>query len=227
MIGRMAAPPLISLRAVRAAQKASRDGSWNECPPGSLEEVAAGVALCRRCALWRGATQGVAGAGPARAALMLVGEQPGDQEDLGGQPFVGPAGRVLDAGLARVGAPRSETYVTNAVKHFKHELRGKRRLHKTPDAGEVSACRWWLDAERRLVRPKVIVAMGATAALAVFGRPTPIGRHRGQAFDLPSGAKGVVTYHPSFVLRLPDEAAKQRVFAEFVADLAFAWKLAG
>jgi uracil-DNA glycosylase family protein len=215
----------ISPRAARAALRASRDGAWNEGLPGSLEEVRAGVALCRRCDLWRDATQGVPGEGPAPAALMLVGEQPGDQEDLAGAPFVGPAGRVLDAGLERAGIPRAETYVTNAVKHFKHELRGKRRLHKTPSAGEVSVCRWWLDAERRFVRPRVIVALGATAALGVFGQPTPVGKSRGSAWPL-GGAQGVVTYHPSFLLRLPDEAAKKQAFAEFVADLKLAWKLA-
>lgn len=218
--------PPISDRALRAAQRAIRDGSWNEGPPASLDEVAAGVGLCRRCELWRGATQGVAGAGPAHAALMLVGEQPGDQEDLAGAPFVGPSGRVLDAGLARAGAPRGEVYVTNAVKHFKHTLRGKRRLHKTPDAGEVSACRWWLDAERRLVRPRVVLAMGATAALAVFGRPTPVAQGRGRRLTLPGGATGLVTYHPAFLLRLPDGAAKKAAFAEFVGDLALAWRLA-
>jgi uracil-DNA glycosylase family protein len=216
----------LSPRAARAAQRASRDGQWNAMPPASLEEVTAGVRICRRCDLWRGATQGVPGAGPGEARVMLVGEQPGDQEDLAGAPFVGPAGRVLDAALERAGIPRAETFVTNAVKHFKHEMRGKRRLHKTPDAGEVTACRWWLDAERRLIRPRVVVAMGAIAALGVLGRPTPIARSRGQAFDLGAGAKAVVTYHPSFVLRLPDEAAKKKAFAEFTADLAFAWQLA-
>jgi DNA polymerase len=215
-----------SFRVARSAERANRDGPWNDAPPASLEEVVAGVRICRRCDLWRDATRGVPGEGPARAALMLVGEQPGDQEDLAGAPFVGPAGRVLDAGLERAGVPRAETFVTNAVKHFKHELRGKRRLHKTPDAGEVRACRWWLDAERRLVRPKVVVALGATAALGVFGKPLPVGKSRGQVFELADGAKGLVTYHPSFLLRLPDEAAKKQAFAEFVADLKAAWKLA-
>jgi len=217
----------VSARAVRAAERAARDGAWNESPPGSLEEVVAGVSICRRCDLWRNATQGVPGEGPAHAAMMLVGEQPGDQEDLAGHPFVGPAGKVLDAGLERAGAPRAEVYITNAVKHFKHELRGKRRLHKTPDVGEVRVCRWWLEAERRFVRPRVIVALGATAALSVFGKPTPVGANRGRVRDLADGAKGFVTYHPSFLLRLPDEAAKKAAWNEFVADLRQAWRLAG
>ncbi len=218
----------ISTNVLRAAQRATRDGEWNASPPTSIQEMIAGVRLCRRCGLWRQATQGVPGEGPAKAALMLVGEQPGDQEDVAGRPFVGPAGRVLDAGLERAGVARGDVYVTNAVKHFKHETPsgGKRRLHKTPDAGEVTACRWWLDAERRLVRPRVIVALGATAALGVFGRATPVGRNRGRAIDVGDRARAVVTYHPSYLLRLSDEAAKRRAFAEFVADLAFARGLA-
>ena len=188
--------------------------------------MAASVGLCRRCELWRGATQGVAGRGPAGAALMLVGEQPGDQEDLAGAPFVGPAGRVLDVGLDRAGVPRAGIFITNAVKHFKHDLRGKRRLHKTPDAGEVQACRWWLDAERRLVRPKVVVALGATAALGLFGKPTfPIGANRGPRAAARWPRPGLVTYHPSYLLRLPDEAAKKAAFKLFVADLRLAWEL--
>ena len=219
-------PSKVSDRALRAAQRVARDGSWNGDAPATLEGVVAGVAMCRRCELWRNATQGVAGAGPEHAPLMLVGEQPGDQEDLAGAPFVGPAGRMLDTGLQRAGIPRAEAFVTNAVKHFKHETRGKRRLHKTPSAGEVSACRWWLDAERRLVRPKVVVAMGATAALGVFGKPTPIAANRGRSLPLPDRSLGVVTYHPSYLLRLPDEAARKAAFGEFMKDLVFAWKLA-
>lgn len=122
--------------------------------------------------------------------------------------------------------PRGETYVTNAVKHFKHELRGKRRIHQTPNAGEVAACRWWLDAERRIIRPRVIVSLGATAGLAVFGKPTPIGKLRGQALQLPDQAQGVVTYHPSYLLRVPDEETKAKAYASFVEDLRFAWRLA-
>lgn len=214
-----------SRRVVRAAIRASRDAPYDGAAPATLEEIAAGVQVCRRCDLWRDATQGVPGEGPGRARLMFVGEQPGDQEDLAGHPFVGPAGQVLDKALAEAGVPRAETYVTNAVKHFKHELRGKRRIHKTPDAGEVTACRWWLDGERRIVRPRVIVALGATAGLAVFGKPTPIGKFRQQALQLPDQAQGVVTYHPSYLLRLPSAEAKAKAYAMFVEDLTFAWKL--
>jgi DNA polymerase len=212
-------------RVVRAALRRSRDAAYDEVGPTNLEEVIAGVQACRRCDLWREATQGVAGEGPVKARLMLVGEQPGDQEDLAGKPFVGPAGQVLDRALAAAGAPRGEAYVTNAVKHFKHELRGKRRLHKTPDSGEVAACRWWLDHERAILRPRVVVAMGATAALSVFGRPVPIGKSRGQAIQLPDQAQGVVTYHPSYLLRIPEAEAKAKAFEMFVADLKFAWSL--
>jgi uracil-DNA glycosylase len=216
-----------SRRVVRAAQRQNRDAPFDGAAPVSLDEVAAGVQVCRRCDLWRDATQGVPGEGPVGARLMLVGEQPGDQEDLAGRPFVGPAGQVLDRALSAAGVDRSQVHVTNTVKHFKHELRGKRRLHKTPDLGEVEACRWWLDNERRIVRPRVVAALGATAALAVFGRPVPIGKSRGQAIQLPDQAQGLVTYHPSYLLRVPDAAAKAKAFEMFVEDLELAWKLAG
>jgi DNA polymerase len=193
----------------------------------SLAELPALIDGCRRCELWRNATQGVPGEGPAQARLMLVGEQPGDQEDLAGKPFVGPAGQLLDRALAEAGVPRAETYVTNAVRHFKHELRGKRRLHKTPDGGEVAACRWWLDEERRLIRPRLILAMGGTAALSVFGKAMPIGKSRGQLFQLDDQAQAMITVHPSYLLRLPDPAAKKEAYAGFVADLAAAWETAG
>ena len=129
--------------------------------------------------------------------------------------------------LAEAGIARDQAFVTNAVKHFKHELRGKRRIHKTPNTGEVTACRWWLDAERRLVKPRVIVALGATAALSVFGKPMPIGDSRQRALPLPEKVQGVVTYHPSYLLRLPDADAKARAYAAFVQDLKFAWRLVG
>lgn len=220
------APSEPDRRIVKAAVRASRDAPYDGQAPASLEEIAAGVQVCRRCDLWRDATQGVAGEGPRQARLMFVGEQPGDQEDLAGHPFVGPAGQMLDRALAEAGVPRAETFVTNAVKHFKHELRGKRRIHQTPNTAEVSACRWWLDGERRIVRPRVIVALGATAGLSVFGKPTPIGKFRQQALQLSDQAQGVITYHPSYLLRVPDAEAKAKGYAMFVEDLRFAWKLA-
>lgn len=220
------APTEPSKRAMKAAVRQARDGSYEEHVPGTLEDVLAGVHLCRRCDLWRDATQGVPGEGAAHARLMFVGEQPGDQEDLAGRPFVGPAGQLFDKALEKAGVPRDHTYVTNAVKHFKHEPRGKRRIHKTPNTGEVTACRWWLNHERRLVRPRVIVALGATAALSVLGKATPINANRGKALQLPDQAQAVVTFHPSFLLRVPDEETKKKAWKDFVEDLAFAWALA-
>jgi uracil-DNA glycosylase family protein len=191
----------------------------DDIAPSTLTQLDQAVQACRRCPLWRDATRGVCGEGPRRAPLMIVGEQPGDQEDLAGRPFVGPAGRVLDAALEDAGIERDDVFVTNAVKHFKHEPRGKRRLHKTPSVSEVSACRWWLEAERRLVRPKVIVAMGGTAALGVLARKAAVMRERGQGIDLADGSKALVTVHPSFLLRIPDAAAKAAERDRFVADL--------
>ena len=185
----------------------------------TLPELGEGVQGCRRCPLWRDATQGVCGEGPREARLMIVGEQPGDQEDLAGKPFVGPAGRVLDAALEEAGIDRSDVYVTNAVKHFKHEPRGKRRLHKTPNAGEVTACRWWLDQERGLVKPRVVLALGATAGFAVFGRKPAVTKERGRPVALSDGATGMLTVHPSYLLRLPDEQAKMLEREKFVQDL--------
>lgn len=186
----------------------------------SLDELKQAVQGCRRCDLWRDATQGVCGEGPAKAArLMIVGEQPGDQEDLAGRPFVGPAGQVLDAALEEAGIDRADVYVTNAVKHFKHEARGKRRLHKTPNAGEVSACRWWLDQERRLVKPRVVLALGGTAGLGVLGRKPAVTQERGRAMTTPDGSTALLTVHPSYLLRLPDAEAKARERIAFVRDL--------
>jgi DNA polymerase len=216
-----------SERLLRAVQRTQRDAAYDGLAPTTLEEVHVSLQMCRRCDLYRDATQGVSGEGPARARLMLVGEQPGDQEDLAGRPFVGPAGQMLDKALAQAGVPRDQAFVTNAVKHFKHELRGKKRIHKTPAAGEVAACRWWLDSERRLVRPRVIVALGATAALSVFGKPTPIGPSRQKAHPLADQAQGVVTYHPAYLLRMPDYDAREKAYGLFVDDLKFAWGLAG
>src|SRR6201986_160013 len=175
----------------------------------SLGKLAQAEANCRRCPLYRDATQAVPGEGPKRATLMLVGEQPGDKEDLAGKPFVGPAGRVLDQALADAGIARKETFVTNAVKHFKHEMRGKRRLHKRPNNYEIERCKLWLDDERELVKPSTIIALGVTAARALTGKTLTISKVRKTPLTLADGTKLVVTMHPSAVLRIEDEADKQ------------------
>jgi uracil-DNA glycosylase len=177
---------------------------------------------CRRCPLYRNATQAVPGEGPSHAKVMLVGEQPGDKEDLAGKPFVGPAGRILDQALAEAGIPRKETFVTNAVKHFKFEPRGKRRLHKKPNANEIERCKWWQERERAIVRPELIVALGATAARSLMERAVTITSARGQALALGDGTPLVVTIHPSALLRIREEADKHAAYADFVKDLKFA-----
>ncbi|WP_294197413.1 UdgX family uracil-DNA binding protein [uncultured Sphingomonas sp.] len=177
---------------------------------------------CTRCHLHRPATQTVFGEGPIDAPMMFVGEQPGDQEDLAGHPFVGPAGQMFDRALAAAGITRAETYVTNAVKHFKFEPRGKRRIHAKPDAGEIEACRWWIEQEQMLLRPKVTVALGATAARSLFGKVMTIGRERGRKQRLPDGGAAWITVHPSYLLRLPDEDARTTEFTRFVEDLKLA-----
>lgn len=191
------------------------------------EAVRDDAAGCTRCPLYKDATQTVFGEGLVDAAMMLVGEQPGDQEDLAGKPFVGPAWQMLDRALDEAGIDRDRTYVTNAVKHFKFEQRGKRRLHSKPNAGEIKACRWWYEQEVALVAPQVIVAMGATAARSVFGRPMTIGRARGEAHELPEGGIGWVTVHPSYLLRIPDRARAAEEFARFVEDLKAARRSIG
>ncbi len=165
----------------------------------------------------------VLGEGPVGAALALVGEQPGHQEDLQGRPFVGPAGHLLDRALAAAGIERARTYLTNAVKHFKFEERGQRRIHKKPTAGEVRHYRWWLRRELELVHPRVVVALGATAVLAITGDPRPIGQFRGPA-EL-DGHEGYITIHPAYLLRLPDRDERHRAFEEFVSDLRKAHSL--
>ena len=174
---------------------------------------------CTRCPLYRDATQAVPGEGPSRAAFMLVGEQPGDNEDIAGKPFVGPAGRVLDQALHDAGIAREETFVTNAVKHFKHEMRGKRRLHKRPDNYEIERCKIWLDVERSLVKPATIVALGVTAARSLTGRTVTIGKVRGKPLAMEDGTKLVVTIHPSALLRIEDEDERHAAYRSFVADL--------
>jgi uracil-DNA glycosylase family protein len=174
---------------------------------------------CTRCDLYRNATQTVFGEGPLDASIMFVGEQPGDQEDLAGRPFVGPAGQLLDAALERAGIERSTVYVTNAVKHFKFIARGKRRIHNKPDAGEIEACRWWINHERELIRPPITVALGATAARSLLAKAVTISRVRGSRLKLPDGGECWVTVHPSFLLRIPDEDRKRQERALFVRDL--------
>ncbi len=195
-----------------------RDGGGNaEAAWAALRDEAAG---CTRCPLYKPATQTVFGEGPVDAALMFVGEQPGDQEDRAGRPFVGPAGQVFDRALAAAGIDRAGVYVTNAVKHFKFEQRGKRRIHAKPGAGEIEACRWWIEQEQLLIRPKVTVALGATAARSLLGRTVTIARERGRAIVLPEGAgTGWVTVHPSYLLRLTDRSAADEEYARFVEDL--------
>ncbi|MGE0006996.1 MAG: UdgX family uracil-DNA binding protein [Parvibaculaceae bacterium] len=184
----------------------------------TLTELRREAAQCRRCPLYRNATRTVFGEGGAHAAMVLVGEQPGDQEDRQGRPFVGPAGKILDHALEDAGIARKDVYVTNAVKHFKFEPRGKKRLHKRPDRGEIEACRWWLRAEIALIRPKLIVALGATAARALSGKALTIGRLRGTPLEF-MGHKGFVTVHPSYLLRLPDREARKLEYRKFVRDL--------
>ena len=176
---------------------------------------------CRACDLWKNATQTVFGEGPLRAKIVFVGEQPGDQEDLAGHPFVGPAGKVLDEALHQAGIDRSEVYVTNVVKHFKWSpaTRGKRRIHKKPRSSEINACRPWLDAELQSVKPEVLVCLGATAAQALLGRDFSVTRQRGQFVASTLAPKVVATVHPSSILRAPDSDARQAQMQEFVLDL--------
>jgi len=185
----------------------------------SLSALRDAEAACRRCPLYKDATQAVPGEGPRGAPIMLVGEQPGDKEDIVGKPFVGPAGRLLDRALEDAAIARASVFVTNAVKHFKYELRGKRRLHKRPDVYEIERCRWWLDLERAIVKPRVVVALGATAARSLFGRPMPVGGSRGRRLKLDDGTAAFVTVHPSALLRIEDEADKRREYDALVADL--------
>ena len=189
---------------------------------GSLKALREEASNCRACPLWKDATQTVFGEGPQHAQMMLVGEQPGDKEDLAGKPFVGPAGLMLDRALEEAGIDRPKVYVTNAVKHFKFVPRGKIRLHQKPNTSEIKACRQWYERELASIKPALVVAMGATAAQSVFGKITPINKSRGRLIDLDEGIKAVVTVHPSYLLRLPDADAKAREYERFVDDLKIA-----
>jgi DNA polymerase len=193
--------------------------------PLSLKTLQEEAAACRACPLWKNATQTVFGEGPQHAQLMLVGEQPGDKEDLAGKPFVGPAGLMLDRALEEAGIDRKKVYVTNAVKHFKFVPRGKIRLHQKPTTPEIRACRQWYERELAAIRPDLVVAMGATAAQSVLGKITPINKNRGRPIDGPDRIKVLVTVHPSYLLRLPDADAKAREYQRFVDDLKNAAEL--
>jgi uracil-DNA glycosylase family protein len=188
----------------------------------SLREAAAD---CRACPLWKDATQTVFGEGPAKATVVLVGEQPGDREDLEGRPFVGPAGRVLDDALEDAGIDRKQVYVTNAVKHFKWQARGKRRIHQKPNAEELGACRPWLDAELAVLEPQVLVALGATAAQALLGRGFRVTRERGVPVDSDLAPNVLATVHPSSILRARNESERREAYDAFVADLEVVAKL--
>ncbi len=185
----------------------------------SWEELLKEARACTRCDLYKDATQTVFGEGPLDARIVFVGEQPGDQEDLAGRPFVGPAGAVFDAALEAVGIDRSTVYVTNAVKHFKFVPRGKRRIHNKPDAGEITACRWWIEHERELIKPALTVALGATAARSLVGKVVTISKVRDAPLTLADGSECWVTVHPSSILRAPDEEARKEGKRLFLRDL--------
>ena len=221
------APRRVEAMAKKSAAKAKPDDEleWRPAPvpqTTSLSEVATAAKACTACHLYKRGTQTVFGEGPKRATLMLLGEQPGDQEDLAGQPFVGPAGKLLDRALKEAGIDRDDVYVTNTVKHFKWEPRGKRRIHQKPNSREIAACRPWMEAELRLVKPKLLVCLGSTAAQAIFGPSFRVTKQRGTVLESEFAPKVVATVHPSSLLRQPDEESRAREYALFVSDLRVA-----
>lgn len=216
--GRDDARPVLRARAPSPANVP--EGTAPEPAGTSLSAIREAAALCRRCDLWRPATQTVFGHGPARARVLVVGEQPGDREDIAGRPFVGPAGRLLDRALAELGIERDSLYLTNAVKHFKFEPRGKARIHKSPTPAEQKACHLWLERELAAVKPEVVVALGAIGAKAVFGPKFGLMRQRGQWQGLADGRRGFATVHPSWVLRQRDDDSREQAYRGFRDDLA-------
>ncbi|MEJ0027585.1 MAG: UdgX family uracil-DNA binding protein [Rhizomicrobium sp.] len=210
----------------RAKPQDDEPDLFGAAPKQSLANLRKEAAHCTRCDLYRHATQTVFGEGPEAARIVLVGEQPGDSEDLAGKPFVGPAGKLLDRALEEAGIERDKVYVTNAVKHFKFEPRGKRRIHSKPNAGEIKACKWWLEREFAALSPAIVVALGATAAQALLGHTVSVMRERGRETQM-MGRRGLVTVHPSYLLRIPDDDAKAAEYKKFVADLKQAEALAG
>jgi len=214
---------MIDASIVKDGLKHALDAERKVAPGGNLraswEALLKDARKCTRCDLYKHATQTVFGEGPLDASIMFVGEQPGDQEDMAGRPFVGPAGQLFDASLEKAGIDRSAVYVTNAVKHFKFEARGKKRIHSKPGAGEIEACRWWIAQERDLIRPPVTVALGATAARSLLDKVVTISKVRGAPLTLADGGECWVTVHPSFLLRIPEEERRHEERAKFVADL--------
>jgi uracil-DNA glycosylase len=209
--------------------ESASEEAWRPAPvpeTSSLSAVRTAARSCTACHLYKRATQTVFGEGPKRAPIMLVGEQPGDYEDVAGKPFVGPAGKILDRALAEAGINRDEVYVTNAVKHFKWEPRGKRRIHQKPNSREIAACRPWMEAEMRLVKPKLVVCLGSTAGQAFFGPSFRVTRERGKVLSSKLAPRVVATVHPSSLLRQPDEVSRDREYARFVVDLKAALKAA-
>jgi len=210
-----------------------RRNSEEDWPPApvpetsSLKEVAEAAKKCTACHLYKRATQTVFGEGPKHATMLLIGEQPGDYEDVAGKPFVGPAGKIMDRALEEAGIDRKDVYVTNAVKHFKWEPRGKRRIHQKPNSREIAACKPWLEAELRLVKPKLVVCLGATAGQAIFGPSFRVTRERGKVLSSKLAPRVVATVHPSSLLRQPDEESREREYAHFVSDLRVALKAVG
>lgn len=224
------APRRVEAMVKKSAAKTSEvDEKWRPAPvpeTNDLREVAAAARICTACHLYKRGTQTVFGEGPKCATLMLLGEQPGDQEDLAGQPFVGPAGKLLDRALEEAGIDRDEVYVTNTVKHFKWEPRGKRRIHQKPNSREIAACRPWMEAELRLVKPKLLVCLGSTAAQAIFGPSFRVTKQRGTVLESPFAPRVMATVHPSSLLRQPDEESRAREYGLFLADLRAAAKAA-
>ena len=218
------------IRKKRTAKFVAMDErDWRPAPvpeTSSLTTLKNAAKRCTACHLFKHATQTVFGEGPKGAKLMLLGEQPGDQEDLAGKPFVGPAGKILDRALEEAGINRAEVYVTNTVKHFKWEPRGKRRIHKKPNSREIAACRPWLEAELRVVDPGLLVCLGATASQAIFGPAFRVTRDRGKVLKSELAPKVVATVHPSSLLRQPDEESREREYQLFVGDLRVALKAA-
>ncbi len=220
MIARMPTQPAPHHAAIQARHWPKQETEpHDDAAAGTIDALRDQARGCRRCPLWRDATQTVFGEGPEDAEVLFVGEQPGDQEDIAGEPFVGPAGKVFDAILDDAGIAREKTYVTNAVKHFKFEPRGKRRIHAKPNAGEVQACRWWLDHELSLVKPRLAVALGATAALALLGKAVAVTKQRGEVIEREDGLRVFITIHPSYVLRIRDPADKDAERERFLRDM--------